>query len=74
MREVRKDQKGEDVSDWTTEYTQLLGDCEKREDRLTDWERGFVDSLRRQIEQGRRPSPKQIDTLDATWERATKRG
>ena len=34
----------------------------------TDWERGFVDSLRRQIEQGRRPTPKQIETLDATWE------
>ena len=52
----------------------MLDDCEKREERLTDWERGFVDSLRRQIEQGRRPSAKQIETLDSTWERATKRG
>ena len=52
----------------------MLDDCEKREERLTDWERGFVDSLRRQIEQGRRPSAKQIETLDTIWERATKRG
>ena len=59
---------------WADEYVTLLDDCEKREGRLTDWERGFVDSLRRQIEAGRRPSPKQIETLDSTWERATKRG
>jgi hypothetical protein len=31
-------------------------------------------SVRRQIEQGRRPTPKQIEALDATWERATQRG
>jgi hypothetical protein len=52
----------------------MLEDCEKREDRLNDWERGFVDSLRRQIEDGRRPTPKQIEALDRAWERATARG
>lgn len=52
----------------------LLDDCEKREERLTDWERSFVDSLRRQIEDGRRPSPKQIEALDNVWERATAKG
>lgn len=62
------------MTTWADEYLQLLDDCEKREDRLSDWERGFVDSLRRQIEQGRRPTTKQIETLDATWERATARG
>ena len=62
------------MSDWTTEYLTLLDDCEKREERLTDWERGFVDSLRRQIEQGRRPSVKQIESLGKAWERATARG
>lgn len=59
---------------WADEYLTMLDDCETREDRLTDWERGFVDSLRRQIESGRRPSAKQIETLDKTWERATARG
>jgi len=65
---------GRAMTTWADEYLTMLDDCEKREDRLSDWERTFVDSLRRQIEQGRRPSPKQIDTLDSTWERATKRG
>ena len=62
------------MSAWADEYITLLDDCEKREERLTDWERGFVDSLRRQIEQDRRPTAKQIETLDTIWERATKRG
>ena len=43
------------MTTWADEYLTMLDDCEKREERLTDWERGFVDSLRRQIEQGRRP-------------------
>ena len=62
------------MSTWQDEYVTLLDDCERREERLTDWERGFVDSLRRQIEQGRRPTPKQIEALDRAWERATARG
>lgn len=59
---------------WADDYITLLDDCEKRESRLTDWERSFVDSLRRQIEQGMRPSRKQSETLDEVWERATARG
>lgn len=62
------------MPDWATEYLQMLTDCEKRESRLTDWERGFVDSLRAQIERGRTPSPKQVETLDTIWERATAKG
>ena len=62
------------MADWTSEYVRLLDDCEKREERLTDWERGFVDSLRQQIAQGRRPTAKQIERLDSVWERATERG
>lgn len=62
------------MDDWADEYITQLDDCEKREERLTDWERGFVDSLRRQIEVGRRPSVKQIEALDNIWERATAKG
>ena len=62
------------MTTWADEYLTMLDDCEKRESRLTDWERGFVDSLRRQLEQGRRPSEKQVESLDAVWERATARG
>ena len=61
------------MSTWQDEYVTLLDDCEQREERLSEWERGFVDSLRRQIEQGRRPTPKQLEALDRAWERATAR-
>lgn len=59
---------------WQDTYTIMLDDCEARESRLTDWEREFVDSLRQQIEQGRRPTARQIDTLDNVWEKATTKG
>lgn len=59
---------------WQEVYLQQCDDCERRESRLTDWERGFIDSIRKQVEQGRRPTPKQIETLDRVWEHATARG
>jgi hypothetical protein len=62
------------MNTWAEPYIQLLDDCEAREGQLTDWEAGFVDSLRRQIEDGRRPTPKQVDALDRLWERATREG
>jgi hypothetical protein len=62
------------MASWADEYLTMLDDLEKREERLTDWERGFVDSLRSQIERDRRPSLKQIESLDGIWERATARG
>lgn len=62
------------MSDWNDEYLTLLDDCEAREDRLNPWERGFIDSLRRQIEAGHRLSEKQIEKLGAIWESATARG
>lgn len=62
------------MTTWADEYLTLLEDCEKREGRLSDWERGFVDSLRRQIEGGRRPTKPQLEMLDEVWEKATARG
>lgn len=62
------------MTTWADEYTTLLDDCEARSDRLSEWECGFVDSLQRQLTEGRRPSQKQIETLDSIWEKATKRG
>lgn len=62
------------MSTWADEYLTLLEDCERRSDKLSDWECGFVDSLQRQLSEGRRPSAKQIATLDRVWEKATARG
>lgn len=62
------------MSTWADEYITLIEDCEARSERLSDWEAQFLDSLRRQLENGRRPSVKQIEILDKCWERATARG
>ena len=61
------------MAHWSDEYLQLIEDCEHRSEELSDWELGFMDSLRRQIEEGRMPSPKQIEKLDEAWERVTSR-
>lgn len=49
---------------------QMLDDCEKRSEKLTDWELGFVDDVQKQIET--RPlSLRQLETLERIWERVT---
>lgn len=57
-----------------TEHEQMVEDCEQREGRLTDWQRGFIDSIGKQLRDGRALTQKQVDTLDDIWERATARG
>lgn len=57
-----------------TEHEQMVEDCEQREDRLSDWERSFVDSVGKQLRDGRTLTAKQAEALDAIWERATARG
>jgi len=53
------------------EHQQMVDDCEKRESKLTDWERTFVDSISDQLTKGRRLSEKQAELLDRIWERVT---
>ena len=60
--------------DWSTEYFQMIDDCEHRSSRLTEWEITFLDSLSSQLMQGRRPTPKQSETLEKIWAQATKKG
>ena len=62
------------ADEWQDEYLAMIHDCEQREGRLSDWERGFIDSLAQQIERGKVPTPKQVDRLNETWERVTARG
>lgn len=54
-----------------SEIVQMIQDCEARESQLSDWERGFIDSLGTQLAKGGRPSQAQQDKLDAIWERVT---
>ena len=62
------------MSDWTSEYAQLIEDCEKRESRLSEWDREFIDSIKKRLADGNPLTPKQIEKLDEIWERATARG
>ena len=56
------------------EYLQMIEDCEARESRITEWEAGFLDSIKRHLENGRYLSGKQVGILDGIWERATAKG
>lgn len=58
----------------TDEHLRQIEDCENREQRLSDWERGFIDSIRRQLEAGNTLTEKQAETLDRIWERVTAKG
>lgn len=52
------------------EHVQMLEDCEKRSEKLTEWEQQFIDSLGHQIAE--RPlSEKQVEKLEKIWERLT---
>ncbi|NNM65942.1 MAG: hypothetical protein HKL99_15285 [Burkholderiales bacterium] len=62
------------MAHWTDEYMVLVRDCELRESRLTEWERGFVESIRTRLDAGAGLTMKQTETLDGIWERITARG
>ena len=53
------------------EHLTLVEDCINREDRLTEWERGFIDSVQRQLLLGNRLTDKQAEVLERIWEKVT---
>ena len=59
---------------WTQEYLTMVEDCEMRDSRLTDWERGFLDSISKRLENEQGLSERQIETLENIWERVTAKG
>ena len=52
----------------TEEENQMIQDCIRREGRLGDWERNFIDSLE---VRGEPLTSKQHDKLTQIWERVT---
>ena len=56
------------------EHQQLVDDCEAREARLSDWERGFVDSVKAKLATGASLTKGQAEKLDEVWERVTAKG
>lgn len=56
---------------WNDEYEQMLLDCQRRDSKLSDWERGFIESIDYAVGHGGIPTPKQCEKLDQVWERVT---
>lgn len=56
------------------EHLQLVIDCENRESRLSDWERGFLDSIKFRLDSGSSLSARQSETLEGIWDRVTAKG
>ena len=57
-----------------SEHAQLIEDCERRSERLDDWSVNFIDSISRQLADGRALTANQAAKLDEIWERATAKG
>lgn len=53
------------------EVDQMIADCEKREAKLSDWERTFLDSISTLLRRGVSLTDKQKAKLEAIWERVT---
>ena len=62
------------MSDWTTEYHQLIADCRARDTKLSAWDADFLDSIEGRLNENRTLTVKQIDCLDDIWEKVTKNG
>lgn len=60
-----------DGSSTRAEHATMIDDCEKRESKLSDWERTFIDSIGSQLERGNSLTESQSETLDDIWERVT---
>lgn len=53
------------------EIAAMLDDVEKRESKLNDWERGFIDSVQTKLGRGRSLTEKEDAKLTEIWERIT---
>lgn len=59
-------------ANWQEEYQAMLADCRQRFGDLDSWEQGFVESLSKQFDKPLFvPTEKQVEKLEAIWERVT---
>lgn len=49
----------------------MIKDCEEREEKLSDWERNFVQSLRERVDKNLSLTDRQIEKLNQIWDRIT---
>lgn len=55
----------------TEEIDMMLNDCCQREGRLSPWENDFICSLLEQFENKGALSERQVEKLEAIWEKVT---
>jgi len=53
------------------DHVAMVADCIQRESKLSDWERGFIDSLDNRLGAGFSLTDKQAARLDDIWEKVT---
>lgn len=54
-----------------THEVTMIDDCQDRDGHLTNWERGFLDSIKARLERNEALSTKQAEHLEAIWSRVT---
>lgn len=57
---------------WKDEYLTMIQDCKRREYELSDWESGFVESIKNKLVNGTTLTGKQIEKLGLIWDRVTR--
>lgn len=56
------------------EHQQMVEDCEHRQNRLSEWECEFIESISARLGNGKSLTDNQAEQLEMIWERATKNG
>jgi hypothetical protein len=59
------------MTNTTEENQQMLEDCFNREDKLTDWERGYIDTTQNYMDRKGRITEPQEEILERIWNRIT---
>lgn len=55
------------------DFQAMLIDCERRIQKLEDWEAAFVKSIRSELNQGVNPNQRQKQIIDKLWDKATEK-
>lgn len=53
------------------EIETYIKDCENRESKLTEWEHGFIQSMRERVDNGHGLTDAMNEKLEQIWERVT---
>jgi len=57
------------IGEWSVDIESMIEDCTNRQEKLSEWEALFIQSIIESSEYGL--SAKQIATLEKIWERVT---